>query len=120
MGFFSPSTHTGIESSRPSRLTGKAAQLSPKTRLASADGSHPTNYGAAHRLSQPLSDLSLSLPSCHFQTGGVHGVRPTGICSFHKASSNSSLPDYPLAVAPAGCATPDPRPESPLGVRSAS
>jgi hypothetical protein len=110
MGFFSPSTHTGNESPRPPRLTGLALRPSPKAKPVFAGGSHSTNYGAAPRLSQPLSDFLLSLPSYHFQTGGVHGVRPSGICSLHEASDDSSPPDYPLVVPPAGCATQGPRP----------
>jgi hypothetical protein len=106
MGFFSPSTHTGRESPRPPRFTGLAVRIGPKTGPASTGGSHAASYGAAHRFSQPPSDLLLSMPSCHFQTGGVHGVRPPGNYSFHEASSDSSPPDYPLAVAPAGRATP--------------
>jgi hypothetical protein len=98
----------------------EAVHPGPKTRMAFVDGSHPVDYGAAHRLSQPLSDLPLSLPSCRFQTGGAHGVCPTGIYSFHEASRDSSPPEYPPAVAPAGCAAPDPRPGHPLGVRTAS
>ena len=79
MGFGSPSTHTGNESPRPPRFTGLAVRLGPKTESAFASGSHSAGYGAAHRLSQPLSDFFLSVPSCHFQTGGVHGVCPSGI-----------------------------------------
>jgi hypothetical protein len=79
MGFSSPSMHTGNESPRPPHLTGLALQPNPKTELASTGGSHSTSYGAAHRLSQPLSDFLLSLPPCRFQTGGIHGVRPSGI-----------------------------------------
>ena len=33
------------------------------------------------------------------------GLHPPGVYSSHKASSNSSLPEYPLDVPPAGCAT---------------
>jgi hypothetical protein len=79
MGFVSPSTHTGNESPRPPRFTGLAVRPGPKTESAFAGGSQSSSYGAAHRLSQPLSDFLLSLPPCHFQTGGVHGVRPPGI-----------------------------------------
>jgi hypothetical protein len=74
------------------------------------DGSHSINYGVAHELSQLPSDLLLSLPPCHFQTGGTHGVRPTGIYSSCEASGDSSPPEYPLAVSPSGCATTGPRP----------
>lgn len=105
-GISFPFNASGNESPRPPRLTGLAVRLGPKTESASADGSHPASYGAAHSLSQPLSDFLLSLPSCHFQTGGVHGVRPPGIYSLPEASGNSSLPDYPLVVPPAGCAAP--------------
>jgi hypothetical protein len=51
----------------------------------SARGSHPADYGVAHRFSQPLSDFFLSPTSRHFQAGGVHGVCPSGVCSFHEA-----------------------------------
>jgi hypothetical protein len=61
----------------PGRLSGFAG--------VSARGSHSADYGVAHRFSQPLSDFFLSPPPRHFQTGGVHGVRPTGVCSFHEA-----------------------------------
>jgi hypothetical protein len=105
-GICSPTTHTGKESPRPHRRTGLAIRNDPRATSTSADRSHSVSYGAAHRLSQPLSDLLLSLPSCHFRTGGVHGVRPPGIYSFHEVSEDSSPPDYPLVVAPAGCATP--------------
>jgi hypothetical protein len=105
-GISFPFNASSNESPRPPRLTGLAARLGPKTGSASADGSHPADYGAAHRFSQPPSDFFLSLPSCHFQTGGVHGVRPPGIYSLYEASGNSSPPDYPLAVPPAGCAAP--------------
>jgi hypothetical protein len=106
MGFFSPTTHTGNESPRPPRLTGLAFRSDPKAESAFAGRSQSTSYGAAHRLFQPLSDFLLSLPPCRFQTGGVHGVRPSGICSLYEASNDSSSPDYPPAVSPAGCATP--------------
>jgi hypothetical protein len=79
LGVSFPFNALSNESPRPPRLTGLAVRLGPKTGSAFTDGSHPVSYGAAHRLSQPLSDLLLSLPSCHFQTGGVHGVRPPGI-----------------------------------------
>jgi hypothetical protein len=78
MGFISPSTHTGDESPRPTHFTGKAIQLNPKAESAFASRSHAASYGAAHRFSQPLSDLLLSIPPCHFQTGDVHGVHPSG------------------------------------------
>jgi hypothetical protein len=105
-GISFPFNASGSESPRPPRFTGLAIRLGPGAGSASANGSHPVGYGAAHRLSQPLSDFFLSLPSCHFQAGGVHGVRPPGICSLYEASGSSSLPDYPLAVPPAGCAAP--------------
>jgi hypothetical protein len=101
MGFISPTARKDIESSRPPFDRG-AARLGPKAASAFAGGSHTTSYGAARRFSQPLSDLSLSMPSCHFQTGGTHGVRPSGDYSFHEASCDSSSQDYPLAVAPSG------------------
>jgi hypothetical protein len=106
MGFVSPSTYAGSESPRPPRLTGLAFRRHRKIASAFAGRSHPTGYGAAHRLSQPLSDFFLSLPSCRFQAGDVHGVRPSGISSLHKASNDSSPLEYPLAVPPAGCAAP--------------
>jgi hypothetical protein len=89
----------------------------PEDKPDSASRPHPANYGAAHRLSQPPSDFLLSLPPCHFQTGSIHGVHPSGNYSFHEASGNSSPPDYPPAVPPAGRPVPDPRPRTPLGVR---
>jgi hypothetical protein len=105
-GIRSPTTHTGKESPRPHRQTGLAIRNDPRAISTFADRPQSVSYGAAHRLSQPLSDLLLSLPSCHFQTGGVHGVRPSGNYSFHEASEDSSPPDYPLVVTPSGCATP--------------
>lgn len=78
MGFFSPTALIGDESPRPTRFAGQAVQPVPKSKLASASGSHSADYGTAHRLFQPLSDLFLSMPPCRFQTGSTHGVRPTG------------------------------------------
>jgi hypothetical protein len=72
LGFPSPTALRGGESPRPG-FPG------------STDGSHPVDYGAARRFSQPLSGFFLSPPSCHFQAGGARGVHPTGDCSFHEA-----------------------------------
>jgi hypothetical protein len=52
-----------------------------------ASRSHPASYGAAPRFSQPHSGFFLSPPSRHFQTGGVRGVCPTGVCSLREAST---------------------------------
>ena len=58
---------------------GEASLTSPKANSAFADDSHTVCFGTAHRLSQPLSDLFLLLPSCHFQTSNVRGVHPSGV-----------------------------------------
>jgi hypothetical protein len=50
----------------------------PVARLGCACRSHPADYGAAHRFSQPLSDFFLSPPSHHFQAGGAPGIHPSG------------------------------------------
>jgi hypothetical protein len=105
-GICAPTAHTSKKSPRPYRRTGLAIRNDPRIASTFADRPQSISYGAAHRLSQPLSDLLLFLPSCHFQTGDAHGVRPSGVCSFHEASEDSSPSDYPLAVTPAGCATP--------------
>ena len=106
MGFLSPSTHTGKESPRPTRLTGR---LPDSTR---GPGRRPL-AGPTLPATVPLSGflslsatLLLSIPPCHFQTGGAHGVRPSGIYSSYEASNDSSPPDYPLVVTPASCAAP--------------
>jgi len=61
------------------------ARPTPRFCRGPTSGSHPAGYGVAHRFSQPLSDFFLSPPPRHFQAGGVHGVHPTGVCSFHEA-----------------------------------
>jgi len=48
---------------------------------ASLNSSQTAQYGVARRLSQPLSDLLLPPPSCHFQTGNARGVCPSGVSS---------------------------------------
>jgi len=72
----------------------------------SARGSHPADYGVAHRFSQPLSDFYLSPPSRHFQAGGVHGVCPPGDCSSHDAPTTRRRRPALLTFSPASCASP--------------
>jgi hypothetical protein len=108
LGFFAPSTR---ETVRVHVLPfDRKAPLMTTRKLppGSVSRSHPTDYGAAHRFSQPLSDLFLSMPSYHFQIGGVHGVAPFRDLTLSRSSSSSSPLVYPLDVLPAGCAAPVP------------
>jgi hypothetical protein len=59
------------------------------------------DYGAARRLSQPLSGVFLSPPSRHFQAGDVRGVLPSGVSSSLAAPVGSSPPGFPHDVPPA-------------------
>jgi hypothetical protein len=108
LGFCSPTTLTGSESPRPPTV---ALRPNPKTRSVSlADPTLPATVPLSGFLNLPATFLLL-LPPYHFQAGNAHGVCPTGIYSFHGAFSDSSPPNYPLAVPPAGCAALKPRPK---------
>lgn len=75
----------------------------------SADDSHIVGYGAAHRFSKPLSGSFLSPPSCHFQAGGIRGVRPYRGLILHRSPAGSSPSACLLDVVPAECACSVPR-----------
>jgi hypothetical protein len=60
------------------RIRWRESTSAPVARPGCAGRSHPADYGAAHRFSQPLSDFFLSPPSRHFQAGGAPGIHPTG------------------------------------------
>lgn len=66
----------------------------------SAGGSQTTDYGAAHRLFQPLSGFLSPIPSHHFQAGNARGVLPFRGFPSHAAPYGSSPPACPLDVAP--------------------
>lgn len=72
----------------------------------SASGSHPTGYGAAHRFSQPLSDLFLSPPSHHFSGRWRSWGSPYRGLTLSRSPGDSSSPAYPLDVAPTGLEPP--------------
>jgi len=78
----------------------------------------PASYGAAHRFSQPLSDLFLSWPSHHFQAGGAPGVLPSRGLFLPRSSASSSPAACLLDVSPAGCAVPILGTGTPSGSRS--
>jgi hypothetical protein len=71
--------------------------------------SHPADYGAARRFSQPLSGFFFPPPSCHFQASGAPGVQPYRGLLLSRRSGSSSRPACPHDVHPAGCADPHPR-----------
>jgi hypothetical protein len=81
LGVLVPFSALGGRSLRTSWLP---RTISPVARD-SADGSHPADYGAAHRFSQPPSGFCLPPPPRHFQTGGTPGVHSSGDCSSHEA-----------------------------------
>jgi len=80
-------------------------RLSVSSRQDSTGGSQPTGYGAAHRLSQPLSDVTPRLPSCHFQTGNAHGFSPFKGFILPQSTTYSSHVACPPDFAPKSCAT---------------
>jgi hypothetical protein len=67
LGVLVPFSASGKGRLRPSRLA--PIRLPEVLASGPADGSHPADYGAAHRFSQPLSDLFLPPPSRHLSDG---------------------------------------------------
>jgi len=64
------------------------------------DSSHAIDYGAAHRLFQPLSGFLSPLPFHHFQMDNALGVSPFRVFFSHAAPYGSSPPACPLDVTP--------------------
>jgi len=103
LGVLPPTALMGSESSR----LGPVARLElPRLSLGVPPTVPPAGYGAAHRFSQPLSGLSLSPPSHHFQMGGAPGVLPFRGFILPRSPASSSLTACLLGVAPVGCAAP--------------
>jgi hypothetical protein len=66
----------------------------------------PAGYGAAHRFSQPLSDVFLSRPVHLFQVAGAPGVPPSRGLILPRSPVGSSPAACPPDVPPEGCAAP--------------
>jgi hypothetical protein len=90
------------------RLAGCPVKLPRGSPGDCAGGSHSADYGAAHRLSQPLSGFLFPPPSCHFQAGGALGVLPSRGLFRPRSPDSSSPPACPPDVPPGGCAFPRP------------
>jgi hypothetical protein len=89
-GILVPYNASGNQSPRPPSRPGnppgqEALRTSPKTNSASAGRSHPANYGAAPRLSQPLSDfIPLSYRPAIFRQVTFMGFALQGFVPFAK------------------------------------
>lgn len=88
MGFISPSAHIGNQGPRSAHRPVRVSVLTPNSssELESTDSSHAVGYGAALRLSQPLSGLvplATLLPV--FRQVTLLGFRPPGAYAFHEA-----------------------------------
>jgi hypothetical protein len=105
LGFYRPYNARAGESPRlagcPVELPGFAGSLS-------ADPTLPTTVPLAG-FPNLLAAFFLSPTPCHFQTGGVRGVRLYRELFLPRNPGCSSPPVCPLAVPPAGCAVPVPR-----------
>jgi hypothetical protein len=89
------------------RLTGRPPERDPK---ASSSLHQQVPICRLRCRSQVFSTSQRPCSShCHpaiFRQVALLGLHPPGIFSSHEASDNSSLPDYPLDVAPSGRAAP--------------
>jgi hypothetical protein len=106
LGFFRPyNAHRKRESTSrrfyPVELPGFAGNLS-------AGPTPPTTVPLAG-FPNLSAAFFLSPPPCHFQTGGVHGVRPYRELFLPRRPGCSSPPVCPPDVSPPDCAVPVPR-----------